>query len=442
MIDALPPRLHLVGIGGAGLSAIARVLMAQGHSISGSDRAASPLLDALAAEGAHVFIGHAAAQIAGADALIVTSAAPLSNPEIAAAHAAGIPVYKRSDIIAAVMRDRTAVCVAGTHGKTTTTGMIAHILMTAGRDPSFIVGSTVASLGTNAHHGQGDAFVIEADEYDHMFLGLRPHIALVNNIEWDHPDCFPTPGDFTAAFDHFVDRLPADGVLVYNADDPGASTLAGRIADTGRRVVPFSYQGGIAAGLGAVITLAGRHNVQNAAGALAVAGVLGIPAAAAITALTTFTGTGRRFEVRHDDGHIALIDDYAHHPTAIRATLQAARSRYAGRAVWAVWQPHTFSRTAALLNDYAAAFSEADGVIVTEIYAAREAPLPGITGAAVAAAITHPVVHHAATLKAAAALLAAQVTAPAVVVILSAGDAPQIVPLYLALRFLPPHPPA
>lgn len=451
----LPQRIHLVGIGGTGLSAIARVLVQRGCLVSGSDRVAAPMLDALAAEGVRVFVGHDPAHIAGAEALIVTSAADEANPEIAAARAAGIPVYKRSDIIAAIMAGQIGVGIAGTHGKTTTTGMLAHILMTTGRDPSFIVGSIVASLGTNARYGRGGIFVIEADEYDHMFLGLRPQIAVVNNIEWDHPDFFATPEQFAAAFDRFAATLPADGLLIAGADDPGAAALAGRTRAGGGRVQVFGQSAradarivGLALAADGIrfalhlngetapvaLDLPGAHNALNAAAALTAAVSLGVPLAEGAAALASFRGTGRRFDVRHDDGAIAVIDDYAHHPTAIRATLAAARARFPDRALWAVWQPHTFTRTRALLADYARAFDAADAVIVTEIYAAREQPIAGVTGQMTAAAIRHPVVHFAPTLADAAAVLRAHVCPPAAIVIMSAGDAPLIGRLYLEGR--------
>lgn len=451
----LPRRIHLVGIGGTGLSAIARVLLQRGCVVSGSDRAASPMLDALADEGARVFVGHDPAQIAGAEALIVTSAVDETNPEIAAARAAGIPVYKRADIIAAIMAGQTGVGIAGTHGKTTTTGMLAHILMMTGRDPSFIVGSTVGSLGTNARWGQGGIFVIEADEYDYMFLGLRPRIAVVNNVEWDHPDCFATPEQFAEAFDRFAATLPADGLLIAGADDPGAAALARRTRAGGKQVLMFGQSapadarivdlaleaGGVRftldlRGQTAPVTLdlPGAHNALNAAAALTAAVSLGLPLAEGAAALTSFQGTGRRFDVRFDDGAVAIIDDYAHHPTAIRATLAAARARFPDRALWAVWQPHTYTRTRALLNDYARAFDAADAVIVTEIYAAREQPIDGITGQTTAAAIQHAAVHFAPTLADAAAILRAHVRAPAAIAILSAGDAPAIGRLFLEGR--------
>lgn len=451
----LPKQVHLVGIGGTGLSAIARVLMQRGCIVSGSDRAASPMLDALAAEGARVFVGHDAAHIAGADALIITSAASSANPEISAALAAGIPVHKRSDIIAAIMDGQTGVGIAGTHGKTTTTGMLAHILMTTGRDPSFIVGSTVASLGTNARYGQGDAFVIEADEYDYMFLGLKPRIAVVNNVEWDHPDFFTTPQQFTEAFDRFVATLPADGLLIACADDAGAAALAERTRPGGRTVLLFGQADQADARIEALtvaddgvrftltlrgeaapvtLPLPGAHNALNAAAALTAAVSLGVPLAEGAAVLASFRGTGRRFDVRHDDGAVAVIDDYAHHPTAIRATLAAARARYPDRALWAVWQPHTYTRTRALLDEYAGAFSDADGVIVTEIYAARELPVYGITGQMTAQAVRHHAVYFAPTLEAAAAILRTHVQPPAAIVIMSAGDAPTIGRLYLEGR--------
>ncbi len=219
-------RYHFVGIGGTGLSAIARVLMEQGHTISGSDRSSGPLADALARDGAAVRIGHDAANVEGADVVVISSAVAADNPEVAAARARGIPVFKRSDMIASVMAGQTVIAVAGTHGKTTTTSMIAHLLIEAGLQPGYIIGGTLRSTGTNAAAGAGQVFVIEADEYDHMFLGLRPNVAVVTNVEWDHPDFFLTPADLTDSFARFVALVPESGLLIACADNAGSRVLS------------------------------------------------------------------------------------------------------------------------------------------------------------------------------------------------------------------------
>lgn len=418
-----PQRVHFIGIGGAGLSAIARILLERGVAVSGSDRTPNPLAEALRRDGAHVVYGHDAANVAGADAVIVTSAAAPDHVEIVAAKAAGIPVYKRADVIAAIMAGQAAICVAGTHGKTTTTAMIAHILRQTGRDPSYIVGGTLPLTGTNAGVGRGGAFVIEADEYDYMFLGLRPDVAVVTNVEWDHPDFFPTPESMQDAFRRFIALIPPDGTLIACADDPGAAAL---MAEARCHVIPYGLPSSPIS-----LPIPGRHNLYNAHAAILAAGTQGAPFDEAAAALESFTGAGRRFDVRFDRDGIAVIDDYAHHPTAIRATLEAARSRYPDRALWAVWQPHTFSRTRALWADYLGAFADADHVVVTDIYAAREHPDGATTAARFVAELRHPDAHHTPSLEDAAALLDAEVCAPAAILIMSAGDAPGI-----GVRFL------
>lgn len=452
--------IHLVGIGGAGLSAIARVLLGQGYRVSGSDRSLNALTEALARDGARIDPTHAAANVVGADALIVSSAVQPDQVEIAAARAAGIPVYKRSDIMADLMLGKQVMAVAGTAGKTTTSAMIAHILIETGKDPSYIIGGVLSTTGQNAGVGKGDAFVVEADEYDNMFLGLRPNIAVVTNVEWDHPDFFPTPADTQHSFEQFVDLLPDDGALVVCSDDPGAQQLYGFAWHLARFfIMPYglwekpaefiagkieTHEAGTsfevwAAGADDVSTqvhlnVAGTHNVLNATAAIVVAVLYGIMLDEAALALSTFKGTGRRFELKGEVGGVAVIDDYAHHPTKIRATLQAARSRYPDRQIWAVWQPHTYSRTQALEADYLAAFSDADYVLITDIYAAREQPIPGVSAAAIAERMDHRDARFTPTFDEAVAILDAEVQAPAAVIVMSAGDAPKIAAEFLKIR--------
>ena len=444
-------RLHFVGIGGVGLSAIARVLLERGCHISGSDRAPGAYAEALARDGALIFSGHDAANVTGADAVIISSAVH-SNPEVEAARAAGIPVYKRSDMIAGLMDGQTVIAVAGSHGKTTTTAMIAHILSAAGLQPGYIIGGTLKSTGVNASAGAGRVFVIEADEYDHMFLGLRPNVAVVTNVEWDHPDFFRTPDVFYAAFAQFAALLPSDGLLIACADDAGAQRLA---EEQSGRVEVLTYGADVpsgwvlrdvqavdgcyhADGVDAGRTVArlelavpGRVNLLNAASAVIASQRVGVPPAGAAAALATFTGVGRRFDLIGEAAGIAVVDDYGHNPAKIRATLAAARARYSERDIWAVWQPHTFSRTQTFLAQYAEAFGDANHVLVTEIYAAREAPVPGVTGAAVAAALRHPDARFTPSFAAVVDTLAGEARPPAAVVLLSAGDANRIGPALL-----------
>ncbi|MBE0691215.1 MAG: UDP-N-acetylmuramate--L-alanine ligase, partial [Anaerolineae bacterium] len=440
---------HIVGIGGSGMSAIARVLIQKGYRVSGSDRIDNEFTGALAQMGATIYIGHEAANVKGADLVLITSAVPPTHVEVVAAHTASIPVYKRFDLMAEIMAGQTCIAVAGVHGKTTTTSMIAHILLQTGREPSYIIGGVLRTTQVNAAFGRGSAFVIEADEYDHMFLGLRPQVALIGNVEWDHPDFFPTPNAMTRAFERFAALVSPDGHLIVCADDDGARRLGETRASAG---IPVTYYGidhpasnwraveidiqpdvtrfavmCDSQRLGVVqLRVPGRHNVLNALAALAAAGTQELPFSDAAAALATFEGAGRRFDVRGESGGIVIIDDYAHHPTAIKATLAAARARYPGRELWAIWQPHTFSRTLALLDEYGRAFADADHVLVTNIYAAREQPLADVSGLTAANAITHVDARHIASFDAAVDLLMGEVKAPAVILIMSAGDAPQI----------------
>lgn len=449
--------IHLVGIGGFGMSAIARVLLQQGYYITGSDRSANALTDALADEGATIFKGHDAQQVMGAEMVITSSAIPDDHVELAMARALGIPVYKRSDVISAIMRGQTAIAVAGTHGKTTTTSMITHMLIETGQQPSYIVGGILRNTGNNAGVGRGKVFVIEADEYDNMFHGLRPDVAVVTSVEYDHPDFFKTPGDMIHSFSKFISLLPDDGLLVACVDDATAGILAQNRFVAGYPVVTYGIDNPAAdwralnlrsegqhtlfdvtrdgKSLGtAGLTLPARYNVLNALAALIVVENQGVKLADAAKALARFQGAGRRFDLRGDINGVAVIDDYAHHPTAIRQTLEAARQRYPDRALWAVWQPHTYSRTQALFDAYARAFADADHVLITDIYAAREQPIPGVDTPALLAEMKHPDARHTPALRDAVRVLHDDVQAPAVIIIMSAGDAPLIGVDYLKLR--------
>jgi UDP-N-acetylmuramate--alanine ligase len=451
MISGKFSAVHLIGIGGTGLSAIARVLLESGCQVSGSDQQLSALARSLQEAGARVFVGHRAENIQGADLVIRSSAIGDENVEVQAALQQGIPVLKRSDFLGKLMESQIGIAVAGTHGKTTTTAMIAWVLTALKQDPSFIIGGISLNLGSNAHAGSGQAFVIEADEYDRMFLGLNPKIAVVTNIEHDHPDCYPKAEDFYEAFHDFAHRLDPQGWLAACADDAGASRLAGELRGEGIRV--FSYglipmqadyraenvkmnsQGGHSftasfqgKSVGKVdLQVPGLHNVRNALAALAVAHQMELPLAAARNALNEFKGTGRRFELRGEVEGITVIDDYAHHPTEIQATLAAARSRYPERRIWAVWQPHTYSRTQTLFAAFASSFQDADGVVVTEVFASREAAQAGtFSSRQVVQAMQHPNAHFAGSLDEAVQFLLGQLASGDVMIVMSAGDADQI----------------
>ena len=446
---------HLVGIGGAGLSAIARVLLESGQLVSGSDEQETEFTARLRASGVRIFIGHAAQNIAGAELVLVSSAVASANPEVVAAVQAGLPVVKRQDFVGGMMAERVGLAIAGTHGKTTTAALTAYLLSRAGQQPSFIVGGLISDLDTNARHGTGLPFVVEADEYDRMFLGLRPTVAVVTNVEHDHPDCYPTFAEMQAAFDEFAALVPAQGVLIVCNDDAGARALAQSARKRGTRVVTYGLQTGAdwraellqpnSAGgcdflvshagceLGLARTrLAGDHNVCNALAALAAVDYCGVPFATALPALRAFRGVGRRFEVKGEVHGITVVDDYAHHPTEIRATLASARQRFPGRPLWAMFQPHTYSRTRALMANFASSFGDADHVVVSDIYSAREASDAALSSADLIGAMQHADAQYVGGLEAAAHSLAQRMRPGDVLLTLGAGTSHKVGELVLA----------
>ena len=455
--------MHFIGIGGTGLSAIARVMLESGYQVTGSDRAMSLLARGLQEDGVRITIGHQAENIQDAQVVVRSSAIPDDNIEVLAAHKRGIPVLKRSEFLSILLEGHIGIAVAGTHGKTTTTAMIAWMLTYLKQDPSFICGGVLNNLGSNAHAGHGEAFVIEADEYDRMFLGLKPKIAVITNIEHDHPDCYPTRVDFFNAFDQFASQVWTEGALLVCSNDPGASRLGQAARARGQKVISYAIQaddhrqfdqpadylakemrpeadGGISFTFvypqtsqqvsqypRVRLQVPGKHNVQNALAALAIAHQMHLPIDQATQALAEFQGTGRRFQVRAQVAGITVIDDYAHHPTEIKATLSAARMRYAMSRLWVVWQPHTYSRTRLLFNDFAAAFEQADQVIVTDIYAAREKePDDGFSSRQLVTAMSDSKVRYITDFSQVAAYLVDHMQAGDVLLVLSAGDADQI----------------
>ncbi len=448
--------VHLIGIGGSGLSAIAHLLKESGYTVSGSDRSLTPLAARLQAEGVTIYVGHHPRHIQGADWVVRSSAVPEDNPEVLAARQAGIPVYKRADLLSRLMEGKFGIAVAGTHGKTTTTAMIAFLLSELGRAPSFIVGGVMKNYNVNARAGRGRFFVIEADEYDRTFLGLRPRLEVITNVEHDHPDCYPTYGEMLAAFEAFVGLLPPDGVLIACAEDAGAAALLNRARRAGRQVVAYGIQGemtinapqwiqgralqpnarggfdfhlltnvGEVEAVAVGLQVPGEHNVRNALAALATTMMLGLPLEEAASALERFNGTARRFEVKGERKGVIVIDDYAHHPSEIRATLAAARARYPQHRLWAVWQPHTYSRTQALFHEFRHAFQDAQEVIVTEVYAAREVQ-QAFSAAEVVRGMPHPSVRFIASLEEATRYLLKHLRRNDVLLVLSAGDADRI----------------
>lgn len=403
-LPAPPARLHLIGIGGVGVSGLARMLASQGYQVTGSDMNNSPIVEELVLEGIPVHIGHDAANVGDAELIIATAAVGETNPEIAEARRRGITVVKRAAALGMLANPRVCLAVAGSHGKSSTSGMAAFALDAAGLQPSFAVGATVSGLRTNARLGEGPHFVVEADEYDWSFLWLEPSVAIVTNIEHDHPDIFPALDDVIAAFEQFADGIRPGGTLVVSAEDPGAKQLASRDL-AGRNIVTFGWQtgdwqiAGYRDGVATVrspegqtfelrLSVPGRHNVSNALALLAAVSALEVDPAVVVPHINRFVGVSRRFEVLLDGPERTVVDDYAHHPTEVAATIAAARDRYPGRRILAVFQPHTFSRTHALQTPFAVALDGADEVVLAEIYPARETNEQGIYSADIARQMT------------------------------------------------------
>ncbi len=384
--------VHFVGIGGIGMSGIARILLERGCAVSGSDIRDSHTLDSLRNFGARIFIGHNPDSIPARTQLVVRSeAASPSNPEVARAASNGIPVMTYAECLGKLMRHHRGVAVSGTHGKTTTTAMIVAILRHAGLDPGFVIGGETPWLGGASAVGKGDLFVAEACEYHRSFHSLKPEIAVVNNVEEDHLDYYSGIEEITDAFGLFVEQIPERGLLVLNADDERAmhagewrrceaTTFAlNRHADWTASEISssFGFTSFRAHFRGApwgkfCLKMSGAHNVANALAAMAVTEYLGVGEEIMVQAFAGFPGVRRRFEELGEVNGITVVDDYAHHPTAIRATLRAARLKYPGRKIWCVFQPHQHSRTRFLLKDFARSFSEADCVVVPDIYFVRD----------------------------------------------------------------------
>ena len=417
-------RVHMVGIGGAGMSGIARILLDRGGTVSGSDAKESRGVVALRARGAEIRIGHHESSLdllpGGPTAVVTTHAAiPKTNPELVEARRWGIPVVLRPVVLAKLMAGHTTLMVTGTHGKTTTTSMLIVALQHSGFDPSFAVGGDLGEAGTNAHNGSGDCFVAEADESDGSLLEYTPDVAVVTNIEADHLDYFGSADAYGAVFDDFVERLKPGGALVVCVDDPGAAALGERTAALGIRVLRYGSDAGqsLEATLlsweqhdtGAVahiqladephprvmrLSVPGRHMALNALGALLAAMQVGAPVDAVLDGLAGFEGVRRRFELVGSAGGVRVFDDYAHHPTEVRATLSAVRTvteqAGGGRSI-VVFQPHLYSRTETFAHEFGKALDGADQVVVLDVYAAREQPIAGVSGASVAEHVSVPV---------------------------------------------------
>ncbi len=456
---SLPPagaHIHIIGIGGIGTSGQARVLARWGYRVTGSDATASSVTSALRAEGLDVRIGHHPALVAGAALVVYSAAVREDDPELAAARAAGIATVKRAALLGLIANRRSGLAVAGTHGKSTTSAMLAKICVDAGRDPSFFVGATLLDFGTNARSGDGDLVVVEADEYDRSFLQLTPQVAIVTNIEADHPDVYPTYASMEDAYRDFLAQVRPGGTILVSADDRGCAALLprltlaegvtllryGRAADADWRLVPEGDGERVLRDGEPVATLslrvAGEHMRRNALAALAAAVAVGIDPAVAAASLAGFGGTGRRFELRGEARGITVIDDYAHHPTEVAVNLRTARERFAGRPIWAVFQPHTYSRTRLLLHEFAEALALADRLVLLDIYPSRERDTLGMSSDDLLPLLPEPeaVLRPAQPDDAAVALLAeyraGRLSDGAVVLTLGAGDVTEIGPRFLA----------
>ncbi len=435
----MPTHIHLIGIGGTGLTPIARILHARGYRVTGCDRQWSANVEALRALGIPVFLGHDPAHVQEADLVLHTSALR-EHPELDAARARGVPVLTRKDFLPQLTQGYRTLAVAGTHGKTTTTAMLAWVLTELGQDPTYIVGGMMENTGQSGRAGQGPFFVIEADEYDHMFLGLQPAAAILTYVDYDHPDFFPTRSAYEEAFQAFVKRVQGP-VLFWGRNDAARRVVAGHTPAFSYGLDPQDdYQAQVLAATPAgtrfqvllqgkpgpevTLPLPGEHNVRNALAVLALVHRLGLDVAAAARALAGFRGVRRRFTVVAQGRGWVLISDYGHHPVEIQATLQAARQRYPDHALWAVWQPHTYTRTLRMLPEFVHALAQADGIVVTDVYAAREPrPAdyhPGLLDQAFAGL---PVFRVGPPQEAVPVLLQ-HARPPAVVLVFSAGDAP------------------
>jgi UDP-N-acetylmuramate--alanine ligase len=406
-------RIHFVGIGGAGMSGLARIALSHSIVVSGSDAKDSTVVTALGALGATVNVGHQGQSVDGADVVVFSSAITDSNPEIVRAKELGLSLLTRAQALATLMSASKSIAVAGTHGKTTTSSMLTVALQACGLDPSFAIGGTLTTSGSNAHKGTGELFVAEADESDGSFIEYKPFAAIVTNVEHDHVDYFHTPQAVTDAFEDFVSTISSDGYLVYCADDKGSADLGQSSQAKAKSPTLISY--GVTEGcdlrldqisllpMGAsarvlwkgraigVLTLAvpGHHNLLNAAACLAMGLCLGAPAAELLSGLHSFRGAGRRFELKGTVHGIRVIDDYGHHPTEIKVTLTAAK-HFAGEGrVLVIFQPHRYSRTQAFLSDFAKTLDIANEVVLLEIYAASEKEIPGISAKLIADQMKH-----------------------------------------------------
>ena len=443
-------RVHFIGIGGIGMSGIAEILLNLGYPVSGSDLKRSPVTERLAALGATIFEGHEAANVVGASVVVVSSAVNESNPEVVEARNSKVPVIQRAEMLAELMRLKYGIAVAGMHGKTTTTSMIAAILAGGGLDPTIVVGGRIDAMGSNARLGKSQYLVAEADESDRSFLKLSPILGVVTNLDREHMDCYQDMADVETAFVSFMDRVPFYGAITACVDD---ALLAAVLPRVRRRVYTYGFtpdanfvcrllptgEGArsrfevVAAGrvLGAfALHVPGRHNVLNATAAVAIGTQLEIPPAAIATALADFRGVDRRFQLKGMARGVTVVDDYGQHPTEIRATLAAARD-CGYKHVHVIFQPHRYTRTRDLMEEFAGAFDDADSVEMLDIYAASEEPIAGIDAEALTRKIHRPQVHYAGEMAEAVAAVAGRAQDGDLIMTLGAGSVSQVGPQVL-----------
>lgn len=394
--ELIGKQVHFIGIGGSGMSGLARIAISHGIKVSGSDASDSSVLSALRALGATIYVGHLASNIGKADLVVYSNAIKSENPERVAAIAAGITEISRANALALLMSESISIAVAGTHGKTTTSSMATVALQSAGVDPSFAIGGVLKSSGSNAHRGSGKYFVAEADESDGSFVAYHPHAAIITNVEWDHVDHFKREADVFEAFDEFIKTIT--GFLVYCEDDEGAKKVAqsatvkkisyGTSANSNLRLDQIALQASGAtarvlwngAKIGELqLKVPGEHNLLNAGAVLAVGMELGLNPAALLDGLAKFHGAGRRFELKGSVGGIRVIDDYGHHPTEIKVTLDAAKRYAGGGKVLVIFQPHRYSRTQVFTTEFAKSLAIADKAWLLEVYAASEQPIAGVS---------------------------------------------------------------
>jgi UDP-N-acetylmuramate--alanine ligase len=443
---------HFIGIGGIGMSGIAEILLNLDMKVSGSDLRRSPVTDRLAQMGATIYEGHDAANISGATVVVTSSAVRADNPEVVEAHAHKIPVIQRAEMLAELMRLKYGIAIAGMHGKTTTTSMVAAVLAAGGLDPTVVVGGRVGALGSNARLGSSRYLVAEADESDRSFLKLSPILAVVTNLDREHMDCYHDLADIEQAFLNFMDKVPFYGAVTACLDNPLLAAILPRVR---RRVYTYGvapdadyrlefldasqgsssshFQVHTAAGpLGPFeLHVPGRHNVLDATAAVAIAHQLEVSPEKIAEGLQSFSGVDRRFQLRGRARGVTVVDDYGHHPTEIRATLAAARE-CSYKKIHVVFQPHRYSRTRDLLDRFRGAFVDADTVIVLPIYAASEQPIPGVTAELLASKIEGPEVQFIPEFPSAVAAVAAQASEGDLILTLGAGSVSQLAPQILA----------